>query len=232
MIQRQPRISDKKRLLLIKYFGMDLNASESAKLCKVHRNTANFWYRHFREVIYHHTRLAPRFFGEVEMDQSEFGGRGRKRMQAYLKRLAKSLNHADYLAKARDIRKEHKVLVFGLLQRGGGVYVHIIKRADRRTLAPIIRLVVEANSTLYSDKWRAFEDIPGYTHLDINHSLTYSDKKGVHINGIESFWSYAKRRTAQFNGIARTTLPLHIKECEFRYNHKDVAKALKKLFTK
>lgn len=167
------------------------------------------------------------------MDQSEFGGRGRKRMQSLLKRYAKILPHEEYMKKAKEIRKEHKVLVFGILQRGGLVYCHIIPKADKKTLMPVVRLVAEPGATVYTDKWRGFTELglDGYTHRSVNHSEEYVAQDGSHINGIESFWSFAKRRTTKFNGIARTTLPLHIKECEFRYNNKDVATALKKILT-
>ncbi len=40
------------------------------------------------------------------------------------------------------------------------------------------------------------------------------------MNGIENFWSFVKRRLAKFNGVSRRTFLLHLKECEFRYNHK------------
>lgn len=231
MITREPRIKVKQRNALMKYFAMDLDATRAAEICKVNRQTANRWYRHFREIIFQNTRRAPRFFGEVEMDQAEFGGRGRKRMQALLKRYAKLMPHEEYMKKAKEIRKEHKTLVFGILQRGGAVYTHIIKRNDKRTLIPIVRLVVEDTATVYTDKWRGFVDLglDGYTHKSVNHSEEYVAKDGSHINGIESFWSFAKRRLAKFNGIARTTLPLHIKECEFRYNSKDVLADIKKL---
>ena len=39
-----------------------------------------------------------------------------------------------------------------------------------------------------------------------------------HVNGIESFWSFAKRRLAKFNGLADSTFYLHLKETEFRFN--------------
>ena len=39
-----------------------------------------------------------------------------------------------------------------------------------------------------------------------------------HVNGIESFWSFAKRRLAKFNGIAEHTFYLHLKETEFRFS--------------
>lgn len=231
MLKRASRINKKKRDAIFKSFVEDKMATMAAKDCKVSANTVHLWYRHFREIIYHNSRRAPRFFGEVEMDQAEFGGRGRKRMQALLKRYARVLAHSEYLAKAREIRSEHKVMVFGILQRHGAVYAHIIKRADKRTIMPLVRLVVEQGSIIYTDKWRGFTELglDGYTHHSVNHSIEYVDKQGSHINGIESFWSFAKRRLSKFNGIPSTTLPLHVKECEFRYNNKDVAKAFKAL---
>lgn len=34
------------------------------------------------------------------------------------------------------------------------------------------------------------------------------------INGTESFWSYATRRLAKFNGVPRHTFNLHLNETE------------------
>jgi transposase-like protein len=229
MIYRAPRIPPKKRASLFKCFSMDLMATDAAKIAKVNHKTADLYYRYYREQITRSMRRVPRFFGEIEMDQSFFGGRGRKRMESLLKRYAKVMPRAQYLERAKAIRQEYKTPVFGILQRGGDVYVQIIKKSDKRTLEPIVRMVVEQGSTIFTDKWRGFADLglDGYTHKSINHSVEYSDRKGTHINGIESFWSFASRRLAKFNGIAKTTLPLHLRECAFRYNHKDVGKALK-----
>ena len=42
-----------------------------------------------------------------------------------------------------------------------------------------------------------------------------------HINGIESFWSFAKRQQlAKFNGLPEHTFYLHLKEAEFHFNHR------------
>lgn len=77
-------------------------------------------------------------------------------------------------------------------------------------------------SHLKPDKWSAYDGLvfDGYKHTRINHSKQYSDRRGGHVNGIENFWSFAKRRLAKFNGVSRETFLLHLKECEFRYNHK------------
>ena len=47
-------------------------------------------------------------------------------------------------------------------------------------------------------------------------------KNSLHpyINGIESFWSYVKLRLAKFNGVPKHTFYLHLKETEFRFNHR------------
>ena len=46
------------------------------------------------------------------------------------------------------------------------------------------------------------------------------ERGAVHINGIEGFWGFAKSRLAQFRGMNKKTFYLHLKECEFRFNHR------------
>ena len=41
-----------------------------------------------------------------------------------------------------------------------------------------------------------------------------------HINGIENFWGIAKVRLYKFRGMDKTIFLLHLKECEFRFNHR------------
>ena len=54
----------------------------------------------------------------------------------------------------------------------------------------------------------------------MHHGADEFAKGKNHINGIESFWSYAKRRLAKFHGVPREMFYLHLKECEFRFNHR------------
>ena len=65
-----------------------------------------------------------------------------------------------------------------------------------------------------------------------NHSKDeFSDFHGHHVNGIESFCSYTKRRLAMFNGVRKTHFELFLKECEWRYNrnHDELETELKQL---
>jgi transposase len=52
-----------------------------------------------------------------------------------------------------------------------------------------------------------------FSQQDENHFKIRND-----INGIENFWVLAKIRLARFRGIHKSTLKLHLKECEFRLN--------------
>lgn len=40
------------------------------------------------------------------------------------------------------------------------------------------------------------------------------------VNGIESFWSFTKLRLAKLHGIRPICFPLHLKESEWRFNHR------------
>ncbi|MBU6321411.1 IS1595 family transposase [Patescibacteria group bacterium] len=209
MLQRRPRLSVRARRKLLACFANDLSATQTAALLCINRNTVNAWYRNFREQVLAYTeREHPKFSGEVELDESYFGGPRRKR------------HAADRRKRGRGA--ENKVPVFGVLKRDGKVYTQIIKNASKQELLPIVRQIVRRRSQIYTDKWSAYDGLvfDGYKHTRINHSKQYSDRKGGHVNGIENFWSFAKRRLAKFNGVSRKTFLLHLKECEFRYNHK------------
>jgi transposase-like protein len=58
-------------------------------------------------------------------------------------------------------------------------------------------------------------------HRLVEHSKEqYSDKQGGHINGLEGFWGYLKRKLAAKGGIRRKRLSLYLGEYVWRYNHR------------
>ena len=78
---------------------------------------------------------------------------------------------------------------------------------------------------MYTDGWRGYDGLVdvGYNkHYRVNHSkdefaLKGDDGDTVTVNGIESFWSFSKRRLAKFNGVSKY-FELHLKECEWRWS--------------
>ena len=68
---------------------------------------------------------------------------------------------------------------------------------------------------IHTDRWRGYDglvDVGFDKHLRVNHGKNEFARGNAHVNGIESFWSYAKRRLVKFNGVPRHTLFVHLKE--------------------
>ena len=99
---------------------------------------------------------------------------------------------------------------------------------------PIIQGHILDGSTINTDGWKAYDGLilNGYDHHRVFHSKDEFARGKCHVNGIENFWSFAKRRLAKFNGCSSGAFALHLKECEFRYNHRndDLFKIIKQIF--
>jgi transposase-like protein len=54
----------------------------------------------------------------------------------------------------------------------------------------------------------------------VDHSKDEFARGKVHLNGIKGFWGMAKVRMAKFKGLPKHTFHLHLKETEWRYNHR------------
>jgi len=67
-----------------------------------------------------------------------------------------------------------------------------------------------------------------FRHRRINHSEQFVDA-GNHINGIENFWSQAKRYLRRYNGIPRAHFHLFLKECEWRFDDRPASLLLETL---
>jgi transposase len=92
--------------------------------------------------------------------------------------------------------------------------------ATRQTLFPIIKEKVLPDSIVYTDSLTSYYTLntEGFIHRRINHSETFVEKQN-HINGIENFWSQAKRHLRRFNGIPHKNFNLFLQECVWRFNN-------------
>ena len=196
------KLSDYRIKKIIECFCIDIEASKTALLLKLNRNTVNRYYGIFRKLIYdNQTREFHRMIGVVEIDESYFGARWPRGVPT------------------KRGRGTHKQPVFGIFERGGSVYTEIVPNCTKRTLQAIILGKVSPESVINSDKWRGYDglvDIGYNKHFRINHDKKFVSSK-AHINGIESFWSFTKRRLSKFNGYKKN-FHLHLKESEWRWN--------------
>jgi len=200
---RRSRISSKVFRRLIRAFAMDLTATDTADLTGLSVRSVNAIYLKVRRRIAEHCEAQNPFRGEVEVDESYFGP---KRVRGKRGRGAGG-----------------KTIVFGVFKREGCVYTEIVPDCRKKTLIKAIRGRVGLESIVHSDGWRGYDGLVdvGYArHLRVSHGDNEFANDRSHINGIESFWSYAKRRLTKFNGVPKHTFYLHLKETEFRFNHR------------
>ena len=211
------KISEAKFRQLIRYFAMDLTATDCAELTGLSVRSINSIYQRIRRRLAQQCEQVSPLGGELEADESYFGPR-----------------------RIRGLRGRgagQKTVVFGLLKRGSNVYTEIVPNASKAILQAIIRGKADVASVIHTDRWRGYDglvDVGFDKHFRVNHGQNEFARGNAHVNGIESFWSYAKRRLVQFNGVPRHTFYLHLKETEFRFNHRntDLYKALLSLLNK
>ena len=119
-------------------------------------------------------------------------------------------------------------------ERGDKVFTTVVPNCSKEALMPIIQGHILDGSTINTDGWKAYDGLilNGYDHHRVFHSKDEFARGKCHVNGIENFWSFAKRRLAKFNGCSSDAFVLHLKECEFRYNHRndDLFKIIKQIF--
>ena len=193
-------ISEEKFRELVRGFCIDLTAQNVSDLTGLSRNTINKYFSKSRKRIIQLCQEETPFSGEVELDESYFGA---KRIRGKRGRGAAG-----------------KTPVFGVLKRDGNVYVEIVQNCSKDQLMSIIQGKILEGSTVYTDGWKAYDGLilNGYDHDRIHHSHNEFARGKNHVNGIESFWSFAKRRLAKFNGLTDVKFFLHLKETEFRFN--------------
>lgn len=212
---RRSKISEAKFRQLLRLFAMDLTATDAAQLCGLSVRSVNAIYLRIRARLAQECAAQSPFSGTLEADESYFGS---KRVRGKRGRGAGG-----------------KTIVFGLLKRGKCVYTEIVPNAAKATLHAIIRGKADPSSVIHTDGWPGYDglvDLGLAKHFRVNHGNNEFVKGSRHVNGIESFWSYAKHRLAQLHGVRRDKFELHLKETEFRFNHRhlDLYKALLTLF--
>jgi len=201
---KRSKISEAKFRQIIRYFAMDFTARDTAQLSGISRRSVTDIFGRMRQKIAYWSRQEARLAGTIEVDESYFGP---KRVPGKRGRGAGG-----------------KTIVFGIFKREGHVYTEIVPNARKKTLQRIIRGKVNPESIIHSDGWPGYNGLVdvGYDkHFRVKHGEDEFVNPNSHINGIESFWSFAKRRLAQFNGVPKHTFYFHLKETEFRFNHRN-----------
>ncbi len=188
-------------LRIIKLFELELSTRKIATQLGLAYNTAYKAVHTIRRAILAHSQdFQSLLGGEVELDESYFGGRRKGR---------------------RGRGAAGKVPVFGILERNGHVQVEVVPNVKAETVLNLTIKKVRRGSIVYTDKFKIYDALMfcGYRHLKVDHGKHFSQGR-VYINGLEGFWSWAKERLIKHHGVAPRTFPLYLKELEFRYNNR------------
>lgn len=209
MNTKRSKLTNKQKLKMMEHFVAGSTARTTADLVGVNKNTAQLFFHRLRILIAEKQKINIIFAGEVEVDESYFGGRRKGK---------------------RGRSAAGKIPVFGLLKRGGKVFAEIIPDAKSSTLLPLIQDRVVPDSIVYTDTFKSYNalDVSDFKHERINHSKLFADKRN-HINEIENFWNQAKRHMRKFNGVPKKNFRLFLKECEWRFNFPSPKEQLKML---
>jgi len=151
--------------------------------------------------------------GEVEADESYFGGKAKNMHVERRKRVIKGTGGMG------------KAAVQGLLERhgpdGSRVHMAVVPNVRKSELQGRIRANVEPGAEVFTDALRSYNGLAAdYVHEVIDHAEAYAHGK-VHTNGLENFWSLVKRA---INGTYISVEPFqlfrYLDEQAFRFNNR------------
>ena len=158
--------------------------------------------------------------GQPEVVESK-GRKGRRR-----RRKSKS---------GRGTMAKEKPPVFGMIERGGQVVIHLLDHVKQKTIEPFIKDTIASGTLVYTDEYSIYARLErwGYAHKSVNHGRgEYArDEDGdgfceVHVNTMEGFWSLLRSWLRPHRGISQEKLPLYLGFFEFVHNVRKRGKAL------
>lgn len=111
-----------------------------------------------------------------------------------------------------------------MVERDGKAKIKHVKSTGSRVLLPEIEKGIEKGSTIYSDEWSAYRNLPklGYEHKTTNHRRQEYVVGKTHSQNVENLWSNTKRG---IRGVYRHVDPRYLQayadEYAFRYSRRN-----------
>ena len=192
----------KREMEILYYFYIEVSARKTAKELNLDYRLVHRKFMHFRKRIAEYcNQEARKLNGELELDESYFGGRRKGN---------------------RGRGANNKAIAFGILERKGKVHTIVVENVRAETLMEAIESKTKKGSVFYTDGFRSYADLKQYgKHNVIRHDKDEFANEKNHINGLEGFWSFANERFHKYHGIDKKNYPFYLKEMEFRFNHRN-----------
>jgi len=142
--------------------------------------------------------------GEVEVDESFFGGKGKNRR---------------YVAQFQDKPKQ---VVMGMVERNGRTILRHIPNTGKYSLLKEIQEHIDPSSHVITDQYSGYIQLKkhGYKHSFVNHKITYV-VGNIHTNNIENIWSILKRGIyGVYRQVDKKYLQAYANEYAWRFNNR------------
>jgi transposase len=196
-------LSERKFKEILRLFAEDLTATQIASISGVSRVTVNSYLKKIRQQIARHCEsLLPADY--------------RSRSQVS----DPSIQHSHVTAVKAEVSQNIKPVVFGIYRSSDRLHTEILPDVSRSMIHSAVRSsrsILETQNV--SEKIRRFSNV-----ADLGQYRLYNlENEGTiaRADDIDAFWGLTKHRLAKFKGLNRSTVYLHLKECEFRYNNRN-----------
>ena len=135
----------------------------------------------------------------------------------------------------RGTLDKEKPPIFGMIERGGAVILHLLANVRQATIKPLLLAGVALGSLINTDEYAIYGRLPewGFGHKTVNHGrgeyARDDDGDGfceVYVNTMEGIWSLLRSWLRPHRGISQEKLPLYLGFFEFVHNARRRGKAL------
>jgi transposase len=204
---KRSHLSEKQCHEIIQLFTEDLTATQIANITLVSRVTINNYLKLIRTQIARFCEEKnPHYHRHQQMHEN-----------TVLKQPKTSIND-----EAVDAPHPY----YGFYKAGGNVYADRLNDIDKHSIHELQRMKL-LHDTIAEHQ----SPLNAYTHYhaiaDFNNWRLFRIDTAVNLKSpspadeVTAFWSNTKNRLLKFRGLNKSTLPLHVKESEFRFNFRN-----------
>ena len=121
------------------------------------------------------------------------------------------------------------LLLLGGVERGSNrcfMVPCVNKDRSARALLPLIQEHIAPHTTIVSDAWRSYRDLPNitnanYSHDWVVHEYHFVDPRdpAIHTQTVEGMWGHAKDRFRAMHGTSDGLFDTHLQEFMWRRSH-------------